>query len=234
MTFTLQTFFQQEDLNRFYATGTNVVVAKPAASGGAPNVAWIVYRPLLSNSISWEENYGIYASNSDIIGGAVLSQISTVPSPAPIGKLYTFSPIGVFSSPGPGGQDPAGFTVVNSYNNLPKGYLTMGLYQDANVDGQLLQGNAVSAAPVIYNSTAVIIPYTIVYIWTQSQVKSNTVVTTVTSQMTMVKFGGTTSSVSLSYDSTSGKFIQGGANAPQALSLAGSDEVSLEHIHPHL
>lgn len=228
--YTLNTYFSKEDLERFYATGTNIVVAKPSASG-APNVAWIVYRPLIANSISWEEEYGIYASNAELVGGASLNQISTVPSPAAFGKLYTFLAHGSFSPPGPGGQ-PDSFSVLNSYNNLPKGYLTVGLYQDAKVDGQLLQGNAVSAAQVMYKSTAIITPYTTVYLWTQSQVKSNTVVTNVTSVQTKVSFGGGASTVSLTYDSSTGKFIPGSPS--MAAAEAVEEEVALAHISPIL
>jgi hypothetical protein len=223
-TYSLSTSFSEEDLRRFYTTGTNIVVAKPAA-GGVPNVSWIVYRPLKENFISWEEQYGIYASNSDIVNGAYLSQISSTSIPAAIEKLYTLQPDGVLSPPGPGGQSDS-YAVVNEYNNLlEKGYMTIGLYQNANVDGQSITKNAVSAAQVVYKSTAVMTPYTTVYLWTQSQVKSNTVVTNVTSEMTKVTFGGGTSTVSLQYDSNTGTFI-----STKALEAG----LSLKHISPML
>ena len=65
-TYQLTTAFAQQDLSRLYAAGANVVVAKPNA-GGRPNVAWIVFRPLISNVMAWEDKYGIYASSSQII-----------------------------------------------------------------------------------------------------------------------------------------------------------------------
>lgn len=209
MEFQLDTSFAQEDLSRFLASGSNVVVAKPAA-GGQPNVAWVVYRPLLANTMTWEENYGIYASNADIINGAKLNQLSRTDYPALPAMTYTLGPEGFFGPPTSGGS-AGSYTAVNTYNNLPKGYLTMGLYQDAVVNGAPATGNAVSAAPVIFNSTAQMTPFTTVYLWIQSSVVSNTVVTTVTSPMTKVVFGGPVRRASLRYDSATGLFVQAAA-----------------------
>ena len=209
-TFSLALSFTQTDLDRFYATGTNVVIAKPN-DGGAPNVAWLVCRPLIGNHISWEELYGIYASNSDVVNGAALTQISSTSFPAVADKLYTMTPSGYVAGPANGGS-PGSYSLDNEYNNLPKGYLTVGLYQNATVDTLPIAGNAVSAAPVLYGSTATMTPYTTVYVWMQSQVRSNTVVTTVTSAMTQVTFGGDTPDVALQYNPSTGTFIP----APQA------------------
>jgi hypothetical protein len=223
--YNLHTLFTEQDLQRFLASGSNVVVAKPN-NGGAPNVAWVVFRPLINNSMSWEDNYGIYASNTDLISGGVLNQMSKTAYPAVPDKVYELAPTGAFV--GPGSAGPAGsYTAVNAYNNLPKGYLTFGLYQNAEVNGNQAVGNAVSAAPVIYNSTATITPFTTVYLWIQSQVVSNSVITTVTSPQTAVRFGGSITNVSLAYDANSGKFI-----AAPSTTLA--DGIALDYNEPAL
>lgn len=218
-TFTLNTAFTQDDLTRFLASGSNVVVAKPNA-GGRPNVAWVVYRPLLENNMTWEEQYGIYASNTLLTqSGAVITQISKTSFPAADGKLYGLSSAGFFGPPSSGGT-PGSFSAINEYNNLPSGLLTFGLYQNATVNGSESLGNAVSAAPVPYRSTAVMTPFTTVYLWIQSQVASSSVLTTVTSPMTKVTFGGSITDVSLSYDAESGTFIPGGRTAlPEGISV---------------
>jgi hypothetical protein len=216
-TFNLSTEFSQQDLERFYATGTNVVVAKPNG-GGLPNVAWVVYRPLLTNKVVWEEEYGIYASNTDLTNGAVITQISATPVPALENKLYVITPSGYFGPPASGGT-PESYSVENDYNNLPKGYLTVGLCQNATVNGAPSGANAVSAAPVLFQSTAVITPFTTVYLWTQSSVVSNSVVTRVTSQMTKVVFGGNVTEIGLRYDSETGKFIPTAKGGVQGISI---------------
>jgi hypothetical protein len=227
LSFSISMAFTAEDLQRFYLTGTNIVVAKPAG-GGAPNVAWIVYRPLLANQISWEEDYGIYMSTSQVINGATLSQMSATPYPASAGTLYTMAASGAITGPQSPGGTPGSYTIVNQYDNLPGGYLTTGLFQSAVVNGASVVGNAVSAAPVLFQSTAQMTPFTTVYLWTQSQVKSNTVVTNVTSAMTKVTLGGTITSADLVYNSQTGFFDP----APNEKKL--SLESGLNHHLPQL
>lgn len=224
VSFNLNTAFTDQDLQRFLASGSNVVVAKPNG-GGAPNVAWLVYRPLIANSITWEEQYGIYASNTDIArGGAVLNQMSKSEFPAIDGKTYGLNPAGSFTAPQSGGASGS-YYAVNEYRN-DKGYLTFGLFQNATVNGDEATGNAVSAAPVLYLSTAEMTPFTTVYLWIQSQVVSNTVITTVTSPMTKVTFGGSVTTISLKYDASKGTFITAGDSE--------AESVQLEHIVPAL
>lgn len=224
-TFQLDTQFTDTDLQRFLASGSNVVVAKPS-DGGDPNVAWLVYRPLINNTITWEEQYGIYASNAEIQNGAQLNQISQTEFPAQDGRRYTMGASGAFGSSQPGGT-PNAYTATNEYNNLPRGLLTFGLFQNANVNGDDAVGNAVSAAAVPFNSTAVMTPFTTVYLWIQSQVKSNTVVTTVTSPMTKATFGGSTPQISLKYDAQTGTFVP-------TSSKVSKKEIGLEHRMPLL
>jgi hypothetical protein len=225
--FTLETAFNEQDLQRFLASGSNVVVAKPTG-GGAPNVAWVVYRPLLANTMTWEEDYGIYASNADIVNGAQLTQMSQTPYPARADATYALNPAGFFGPPSSGGARNA-YSAVNEYDNRSdKAYLTMGLYQDAGVNGVPVQGNAVSAAPVISQSTAVMTPFTTVYLWIQSSVVSNTVVTTVTSPMTKVTFGGSVTDVALQYDASSGIFLPVGGD--EALGAG----IEVDHLIPSL
>lgn len=233
--FSISTGFNQTDLERFYASGTNVVVAKPTG-GGQPNVAWVVYRPLINNLLSWEENYGIYASNVDVQNGATLVQMSATPYPAVPSLLYTMQASGAITGPNSGGS-PNAYSILNGYNNLPKGYLTMGLYQNATVDGSTLKGNAVSAAAVIFNSTATMTPSTTVYLWLQSQVVSNTVVTTVTSPMTKVTLSASIPMAALVYNAAAGTFIPATGTAASRKLLGGQENITedaIEEIYARL
>lgn len=224
-TFALMTQFTKEDLQRFLASGSNLVVAKPSG-GGTPNVAWIVFRPMVNNTMTWEDKYGIYASNSEIVNGARLDQMSKTEFPAMDGRIYALNPAGFFGPSSSGGISGT-YSAVNNYNNLPKGYLTFGLFQNASINGAEATGNAVSAAPVIYNSQVDMTPFTTIYLWIQSQVTSNTVVTVVTSPMTEVTFGGNTRQASLAYNPNTGKFVP---VAGQAL----PEGIILTHIEPML
>lgn len=239
--FTLNTHFTQADLERFYATGTNIVVAKPSINGGAANVAWVVYRPLVENQMVWEEQYGIYASTSRVINGARLNQTSATDFPAAAGMTYVLGPNGAFGPPSSGGTRGS-FTAVNQYDNLPQpGFMTLGLYQEATVNGSPSGRKPVSAAEVLHMSEATMTPYTTLYIWTQSQVVSSTVVTNVSSLRTKVVFGGSTTQISLKYNPGSGGFVTAGGNlrldkSARRLEVVGGEElpegIELDYILP--
>ncbi|HLP47906.1 MAG TPA: hypothetical protein VK469_18325 [Candidatus Kapabacteria bacterium] len=204
-TFKLYTNFSNEDLEIFFLTGTNIVVAK--SFGSHLNVAWVVYRPLNKNEMTWEENYGIYASNTELTDGATIFRNAQTPFPAEAGKIYPMSPSGAFGWPSSGGL-PFSYGINNDYAN-EKGHLTFGLYQNANVNGEDLISYPVIASSLLYKFTAIWTPLNTVYLWTQAQVKSSMVVTNITSQMTQVTFSILSPEISLQYDRASGKFIPG-------------------------
>jgi hypothetical protein len=223
-TFNLKTAFTDEQLRNIYIAGVNIVVAKPTG-GDNPNVAWQVFKPMQANTITWKEEYGIYASTSEVVNGARLSQLSSVPVGAIQDKIYTLETNATISGPANGGK-PNAYTLVNKFDQKP--YMTVGLFQDANVNGTEIAGNAVSAVPVLLASKAEMTPFTTVYIWLQASVVSNTVVTDVTSPMTALKFGGGVDTISVAYDSASGKFIPAGANK------RAIDASLITHIEPTL
>ena len=215
MSFTLKTTFSDQALAVLFATGTNVVVAKPP-SGASPNVAWIVFRPLESNFLSWEENYGIYASTQTVQNGATLTQMAATPFPAIEGRTYTLLPQGFFS-PSTSAGTSGSYSATNQFSS-PQGFMTIGLFQSAVVNGTPVSGNAVSAAEVLPGSTATMTPFTTVYIWTQSQVSSNTVVTNITSAQTEATFGAGVTEIDLTYDLNSGMFLPSSDLAEAAVS----------------
>jgi hypothetical protein len=214
--YTLNTFFRDADLARFKATGSKIVVAKPS-DGGHPNVAWIAFHPTQKNSMEWTEEYGIYASDVERTHGALLTQMSGTEIPTLDGKVYEYAD-GYFRPPAAGGEAGSFYALNSSFD--PKGYLTFGLYQNATVNRKEVNGNAISAATVLYRSTAQMTPYTTIYLWVQSEVESNTVVTLITSPMTKVIFGGAVTDVSLDYDHETGKFIPAdNAELPEGVAL---------------
>lgn len=203
ITYRLDIAFTNDQLETIAATNTRVIVAKPT-SGDEPNVAWQTFNPFQDNSLMWTESYGIYASNTEITHGAQLQQLSNTPIGAATNMEYTLDNAGVIMGPVDGGSANS-FTLINQYNN--KDFITAGLFQDANVNGVEIIGNATSAAPVLLASTAVMTPFTTVYIWLQSNINGNTVITEVTSPMTRLTFGGGVNEISVNYNTASGRFL---------------------------
>lgn len=222
--FNLKTAFTNEQLQIMYATGTNVVVGKPS-DGRSTNVAWQVFKPMQANLLSWKEEYGIYASTADIRNGAVLSQLSNTPIGSEIGKQYILQDYGMIVGPMGGGY-PNAFVLLNQFGSKP--YMTAGLYQNATVNGSDRIGNAVSATTVLMQSAAVMSPSTTLHLWLQSQVVSNSVVTTITSPITELKFGGNVTEISVAYDSATGKFV------PVKSGALKSASEPLNYIEPNL
>lgn len=222
--FNLKTAFTQEQLGIFYATGTNVIVGK-SSDGRQPSVAWQVFRPMQANTLSWKEEYGIYASTSDIKNGTILRQLSSTPIGSQLGGQYTLQSYGNITGPSGGGSQNA-FLISNQYGDRP--YMTTGLYQNAAVNGGHETGNAISANRIPMQSNLMMTPSTTLFIWLQSQVVSNSVVTNVTSPMTELKFGGNVTDISITYDSNTGRFV------PAKSSTLKSTPESFNYIEPSL
>lgn len=196
--YSLNLNINQSDLQNLMASGSSIVVGKQI---GAQNVAWIAFRPMSANSVTWVEEYNVYASNTQLQNGATIVQMSN--TPASPGTTYALGDSGMFTSQGsaPGGS----FGILNQTNAF--GFsLTFGLSQSANVNGSQLNGNAVSAETVSFQAMTMISPSPSLVVWVQSQIQSSTVVTFVSAPQTRVSFGGGVTQVSLVYNGNSGTF----------------------------
>ncbi len=142
-----------------------------------------------------------------------------------MGKQYILQDSGRIVGPMGGGYANA-FLLLNQFGMKP--YMTAGLYQNATINGTERIGNAVSAAPILMQSAAVMSPSTTLHIWLQSQVISNSVVTSITSPITELKFGGNVTEISVAYDSATGKFVPVKSGA-----LKSASEL-LNYIEPSL
>ncbi|HEY3570138.1 MAG TPA: hypothetical protein VGP73_19555 [Thermoanaerobaculia bacterium] len=202
---TLNANIGQEALTLLKQSGLLVVVGKMGANGAPPNVAWLAFQPFSANMVTWEEEYSIYASTTAIQNGATLQQLSTTPFPAATGQVYPLTAQGFFGPP-QGGGAPGLYTALNQFNN--PGGLTFGLAQNARVNGQPMNGNAVSAVATPFQTIIALAPSTTVYIWVQQQVRSGTVVTHVSAPQTAVEFTGGVTQATVVYDLNSGHFVR--------------------------
>ena len=202
--YTLKLSLTSKQLETFYPS-SNIIVAKPN-DGEAPAVAWQSFHPFENNTLTWEEQYGIYVSSASVEHGAQLTRMSSSHVPAVEQKMYTLGGDAVFSDPPEASTGKKGsFYAENDYEE-PQA-LTFGLFQDAMVNGQSVPGNALSAVSVPHANTATMTPHTTLYIWIESDVPSNTVVTEVDSHQTEAVFGDGVSEISLTYDDQSGEFV---------------------------
>ena len=155
--------------------------------------------------MTWDENYGIYASTTQIQNGAVIRQMSATPFPALAGQTYSLTPQGNFGSP-QGGGAPGRYAALNQFNN-PAG-LTFGLFQNPVVNGRPMNGQPVSAVFGPFQAITSLAPSSTAYIWVQQQVQSGTVVTNALSPQTRIDFGGGVTQVTVVYDPNTGGFVR--------------------------
>ena len=161
--------------------GACIIVAKPAANS-PPNVAWLALNPTVRSVISWDETFGVYASQSPIRAGATIDVVSAV-FPAEDGKVHAFEN-GGFRLPAAAARIPRGHYDVMNEAPYPA---TFGLLQDASVDGRQVRSplNAVVLPPTFtadFSDTAK------VYVWSQTAIPAGTIVAEVPAEATVVTF----------------------------------------------
>jgi hypothetical protein len=201
--FQLQLLFTSEDLQNIYATGSSVAVAKSFGSS-KPTVIWQLFKPFQANTFQFAEEYGIYGSYSQPIDGTSIVVNTKSEFPAAQNKLYTLISNGNIVGPSEGGI-PSGYALLNEYSFTP--IMTIGLFQNAIINGQEVIGNTISANSVLLNSTITMKPSPTLYLWIESEIESNAMLNNVTSPMTKVQFGEGINQISLKYDHSTGTFI---------------------------
>lgn len=210
MNFELTLHFNPNDLRNVSNANQKVALAKPTI-GGTVEVLWVDFAPLENNTITWSENYSIYASTTSLAApGTVITKKSEVAGgSASTGALYLFENNGTFS--GPTVDRNVGnstFSVRNdmSYERYP--YLTFGLLQSAEVNAKPEINRPISATSVLATQTIRMTPLTNVYIWLEAHFSSSSIITTVEGNKSSATFGGGVDSIALVYDPKTGKFHQ--------------------------
>lgn len=210
MNFQLTLNINPDDLNVINAAQQKIALAKPAQNQGI-DVIWLAFDAFESNTVQWEEDYWLYASNTATSdNGAVISKLSEVqPGPAVDGSIYSFTNNATFDAPVPSTSVASGtFSADNNMSYDKYKYLTFGLSQSAMVNQRLEDRKPLSATSVLATQNIQITPYTYVYIWLESHFETSTIITDVTGNKATAKFGGGVTDITMSYDGKSGVFRQ--------------------------
>lgn len=208
MEFQLDLSIDTVDLRILKAAQMRIVLAKPVGSAN-PNVAWLSFDPFEGNSVTWTEEYGLYASNSELKAGAQIVKISSAPFPAQDGKYYAFKSDATFYGPNSGGDVPPlnSFRVFNEMPTSQYPLLLFGLMQSARVNGKTAEFRPLNANQVPAGTSVTFTPLTTVQVWLQSNLVSGTVLVDVISKVTQVTFGKDINKQQLKYDPNKGQFV---------------------------
>lgn len=195
------------DLQIIRASGQRLTLAKPL-DAASPNVIWLSIDPFASTDVEWTEEYGIYASTTQVSQGARISKLSESAFPAQDGAYYSFTSAAVFNGPFTG--NGVGRGSYGAQNDMPSSsypVLTFGLTQTALVNQQPAERKPLSATPVLATQFANMTPFTIVYAWLQAQFASETIITQITGKTTKIRLGGGVNEMTLKYDPGLGVFV---------------------------
>lgn len=133
-TLTLNLGIDTTDLRIIRGAQERIILAKKV-NGETPNVIWQSFSPFEGNQIKWDEDYGIYASTTQIVNGATIFQLSATAFPSQDRVIYPFLSDATFGDPV---SDPSvgkgTFATTNGY--LAEDSLTFGLFQSATINGK--------------------------------------------------------------------------------------------------
>lgn len=175
MQYQLNIAIDNAGLHQIYAAGQAVTIVKsvvtsPLASGNLP-IGWINFQPLEENSITWMENYSIYATTTALNAGATIVQTSATAPGIQTGWMYTFKQ-GQFTGAAGGGAKTFNMT------NQQGGMFNFGLAQQAMVNNVPVNA-PLNAVPVLNNETASFTPEEKVSIFLSNSVNNGVVLSQV-------------------------------------------------------
>jgi hypothetical protein len=205
--FALTLEIDPDDLTVIRSAQQRLTLAKPV-DGAEPNVIWLSIDPFQTTLVTWVDEYGIYASTSEIREGTTLIKMADSPLPALAGSSYTLTSGGVFTGPFSSGGLPS--TVYGAKNDVPYDdfpKLTFGLSQSAAVNGNVVKAPPLTAVPVLATQSARLAPSPTTFVWLQAQFGSQVVIHTVRGAHAKVTLTSDESRKTLKYDPRLGVFV---------------------------
>jgi hypothetical protein len=139
-TYQLQIYIDPKFVLQFIQAGQQIVISKQVTPAG-PSIAWLSFSPVQHNTVEWQDQYWVYASQNLIQPGATILEFA---NQSAVGQ----SAYGVTDFPAP--TAPHSTLGVGMYEvvNQSSQTLTLGLAQVASVNGTTLYPSPVCAAPV--------------------------------------------------------------------------------------
>jgi hypothetical protein len=183
------------DAEGFSQANRSVVLVKNVIQGWPP-VAWIGFRPLLSNQVVWNSRYEVFASDEQFRPGVVLGMSAR--TSADLGNSYAYAQ-GGFSQPQPG--SPNAITIVNQDSRR----IILGLAQEAMVN-DASQRAPQNAIDMMMQSNQQIVPSENVFVFAGHHASDGTVLNQVPGNALNVQLNSGSPSANLTYNSKTSTF----------------------------
>ncbi len=204
--------------------GQKLILTK-ASQDGDGNTSWVATKPFGVTTITWEQNYGVYASTTEIKNGATISRLSSKPGIGDSGAaqnkmLYNFTDDATFVD-GPLSLPNNNYGAKNSYSELD--FLTMGVMQEANVNGKKVM-NPINALTVPRGQNYQSEPIEKVTLFASKTIGSETIISTISTDTFEAVYRDGKQEITCHYDNTQGKFVAGPYPFAKASELYDSSE----------
>ncbi len=210
MIYTLNFTIDQAGVNAINGAQQFVTIVKSNLSGAPVDnpVAWLAIKPMETITVTWEEQYVIYASQTQVSNGAVIT-MSSQTADVIDGWLYTLSPNLTFT--GAENNSPGSFEMLNKAGVN----LTGGLAQTGTINGKSVTA-PLNAVGVLNTETASFEPLETVSIFVSSYQNNGCVISDVASNAYVVTLSSASPTANIGYDDTNNVFIAGSAPASTA------------------
>jgi hypothetical protein len=129
MQYELDITIDDDGLDAIHRAGQAITVVKGVAAAGIMPVAWLQFRPMESNFVSWAAAYYAYATQTALQPGARIMRTSHSNGIVQAGLLYTLNAAGVFVGTPSAGNLTLG--IANGHGDA----LGFGLAQAATING---------------------------------------------------------------------------------------------------
>lgn len=211
MAFTLTLNIDPTSLNSINGAGKKIALAQRVVNAPptAPpiEVVWITFDAFESNTIEWNENFGLYASDTAIAANKKIALKEEATSPVVGGSFYPFFTNGEFLPPVESPAIPVGTYAAQNLMPTP---VTFGLTLAAEVNGLVMPFKPISANSVQNKAMVLITPSNIVDIWIadEGQDAATTMLTSPIPNTASATFSASTPEITMAYDATSKVFSQ--------------------------
>ncbi len=200
--FTLNVEFNSSDLSTILAAKERVVILKTPVIA-EQSVVWVAFSPFEANEVSWEDDYAVYASQSETLNGAVIKRMAE--QQAEPQMWYPFKE-GAFGPPVKAANiGPGEYGIRNQQFDVPA--LTFGMAQAAQVNGEVVHYQPLNAQTVLRGQEAVFTPEDSIAVALMARVESGFVISEVSGTPIVLKFGGGVVSATIKYDGETGRFV---------------------------
>lgn len=194
--------FKTKDVHIINESKQQITLVKEVHGSNGSPVSWVTFSPFENNVITWEEEYGIYVSITEIKAGANIIKTSAV-NPATSGVCYPFD-TGAFKSPETGKHKENSYNIKNETS---KKY-TFGMAQSVIANGKKFDANPLNAVPVLSHEPAEFTPIEKLQVFLHAEFDNGVIITHIDSKALSLDLTDKSTAI-IHYDQVSGQFLEG-------------------------